>query len=46
MNETLWQMAYESDFKKACEVFGFDPEDLTEEQQLEIVEFLMTTETL
>ena len=46
MNETLWQMAYESDFRKACEILGYDPENLTEEQGLEIAEYLMTAEEL
>ena len=46
MNEILWQMAYESDFRKACEILGYDPENLTEEQQLEIAEYLMTAEEL
>jgi hypothetical protein len=46
MNELLWQMAYESDFRKACEILGYDAEDLTEDQQLEIAEYLMTAEEL
>lgn len=46
MTEMEWQMAYESDFRTACEVLGYNPEHLSEEQQLEIIEFLMTTEVL
>ena len=46
MNEVLCQMAYESDFRKACEILGYDSENLTEDQQLEIVVFLMTAEEL
>ena len=46
MNEALLQMAYESDFRQACEILGYDSEDLTEDQQLEIDVFLMTAEEL
>jgi hypothetical protein len=46
MNEVLWQMAYESDFRKACEILGYEPENLTEDQQLEIAVLLMTAEAL
>jgi len=46
MDEALWQMAYESDFRKACEILGYDSEDLNEDQQLEIDVFLMTAEEL
>jgi len=46
MNEALLQMAYESDFRKACEILGYDSEELTEDQRLEIDVFLMTAEEL
>ena len=46
MNEALCQIAYESDFRKACEILGYHSEDLTEDQQLEIDVFLMTVEGL
>jgi hypothetical protein len=46
MNEVLCQMAYDSDFRKACEILGYDPEDLTKDEQLEIDVFLMTAEEL
>jgi hypothetical protein len=46
MDEVLCQMAYESDFRRACEILGYDAEDLTEDQQLEIDVFLMTAEEL
>jgi len=46
MNEVLWQMAYDSDFRKACEILGYYSEDLTEDQRLEIDVFLMTAEEL
>jgi len=46
MDEALLQMAYDSDFRKACEILGYEPEDLTEDQRLEIDVFLMTAEEL
>jgi hypothetical protein len=46
MNEVLWQTAYERDFRKACEILGYDAKNLTEDQQLEIAEYLMTAEEL
>ena len=46
IDELLWQMAYESDFRKACQILGYDFEDLADDQQLEIDVFLMTAEEL
>lgn len=45
-DEVLWQMAYESDFGKACDILGYDSEDLTEDQKLEVDVFLMTAEEI
>jgi hypothetical protein len=46
MDKALWQMAYDSDFRKACEILGYDSEDPTEDERLEIAVFLMTAEEL
>ena len=46
MDEALLQMAYDSDFRKACEILGYDSEDLTEDQRLQVDVFLMTAEEL
>lgn len=42
------EVAVDADFRRACEIFEYDPEEVMENPDLfaEIAEFLMTTEVM